>query len=123
MARRSRVLRIVRSWTTLAALMIVIIFAGFILALPGPDLIVHEVAGAILLVLIGTSFGAAWRMRSQEPDPASRLAAALVSLFAVGATGGLLAAGVLPAALSFLPLTGLVVLSLLLADAIRVGRN
>ena len=60
-------------------------------------------------------------MRQTDPRPVPRLVGALAALIATGSLGAGLALGGLPTELSVLPLLGLVVLVLLLADSLRVG--
>lgn len=122
MAPDRRLLRLVRSGSALVALLVAVGFAALIVALPNPSILLHEVAGLILLVLIATALTAAIRLRSDEPRPVGRLAAALVVLVVVGLTGAMLATGAIPPGLAALPLVGLLALGLLLADSVRVPK-
>lgn len=117
----SKLLPVLRLGASLAALAVAAGFAGAILAVRQPSIVLHEIAGLLLLVLVGSALTVSIKLRHSEPRPVSRLAGALGALIAVGFAGALLAIGDLPGALDGLPLVGLVVLSIFLVDSIRVS--
>jgi heme A synthase len=100
---------------------VTVLFAGLALAFPSTGVILHEVAGALLLVLLLAALALAWRDRREEPRPVPRLVGALVTLIVTGSAGALLAVGTLPSAADALPLVGLVILTLILLDSLRSG--
>jgi hypothetical protein len=114
-------MRRVRAWASLAGIAAAVSFGGAILFAPGVGVLVHELAGLVLLVLLGTALVAGVRLRGGDPRPVPRLAGAFIVLLIMGGLGALLAVGDLPASLSILPLGALVVLVILLADAVRVA--
>jgi hypothetical protein len=114
-------MRPIRDGACLASIVTALIFASVILANPKGGVLVHEVAGLLLLVLIATALASAVRVRGTEPRPVPRLVGALLALIVTGSLGAGLAVGAVPTDLSALPLLGLVALVLLLADALRVG--
>jgi hypothetical protein len=109
-------------WTaTGAALVVAAGFGGLIVALPEPPVLLHEVAGLLLLGLVGIADLAAYADRAQEPRPLPRLILATGVLIGMGLVGGALALGLLPASWNALPLAFLLGFGLLLADSLRAG--
>ena len=104
---------------TAAAVAVTVLFAGLVLTFPSTGVLLHEVAGALLLALLLAALALAWRDRREEPRPVPRLLGALITLIVTGSAGALLALGTLPPAADALPLVGLVVLTLILLDSLR----
>jgi heme A synthase len=98
---------------------VTVLFAGLVLTFPSTGVLLHEVAGALLLALLLAALALAWRDRREEPRPVPRLLGALITLIVTGSAGALLALGTLPPAADALPLVGLVVLTLILLDSLR----
>lgn len=81
---------------------------------------VHELAGLILLVLLGLGVWAASRLRPADGRPLWRVSVALAAVMTAAVLGGALGTGLLPLALAGLPLVPLVVVVAAAADGIRV---
>ncbi|HTT25834.1 MAG TPA: hypothetical protein VMH90_02575 [Thermoplasmata archaeon] len=94
-----------------------------ILADVGPGVVVHELAGTVLLLLLVGGLDLAFRLRRADARPLVRVVIALLALVFAGATGAGLALGALGRVLDGLPLLPLAVLLLALLDAIRIARR
>jgi len=113
-----------QAFTALAAVALVAAFgfAGAIVVLASSGFVLHEVAGAVLLVLLAGAIVVAARSRSEDPRPLSRSLVGLVLLLAMGASGAALGLNVAPSWLDALPMVLLAGLIVALAEMVRVGR-
>ncbi len=119
----ARQLRRLSTLTAGAAAVVALSFGTLVLAVTGSDIIVHETAGLLLLLLVPTSLLAASRSRPASRGPVRWRLLALIDLLVLLAFGGLLAAGLLPMDLSVLPLLALGVLVVLLGAALYSDRT
>jgi hypothetical protein len=103
------------------ALTVGIIFVGVILALASPVVLLHELAALILLLLLGVGLVAAYRLRTLDRRPLTRVAVALAALVSAAIIGAELATSSVTGILASLPLVPLAVMLLSIADGIRVA--
>ena len=111
--------RRVRVGATVSALAVAVGFAGAIVLLPSPPLLLHETAGAVLLVLLGVALLGAYRERPAARRSVPRLLGSLGALVLMGGLGAALATGGLSSAYSSAPLLVLVPFCVLLMDSLR----
>jgi hypothetical protein len=102
-----------------AAVGAAVAFVAAILTGVGSGVVVHEIAGVVLLVLVLGCLDAAYRIRRADHRPLGRVVVALLALLLAGATGAGLALGAVGQALAGLPLLPIAILLFALADAIR----
>ncbi|MCI4366234.1 MAG: hypothetical protein L3K08_00615 [Thermoplasmata archaeon] len=115
--RRNLLVLLAVTWGTTLAFVIAIL-ADF-----GPGILLHEIAGIVLLVLVLACLDAAYRLRRADLRPLIRVAVAVLLLIWAGSTGAGLALGAIGPALTGLPLLPIFLLLVVLADAARVTRE
>jgi peptidoglycan/LPS O-acetylase OafA/YrhL len=96
---------------------------GFIVAIvgnPGSGVTLHEVAAAILLVLLVGAFGVAWRLRTTSRGSLYRVTISLIALLVAAAIGSSLATTALIGVWPGLPLLPLAVMLGSVGDGIRL---
>jgi peptidoglycan/LPS O-acetylase OafA/YrhL len=96
---------------------------GFILAILGnlgTGIGLHEIAGALLLLLLLPAAVVSYRLRALDRRPFPRVLVALVALVMAASAGALLASGGLPASWGGAPLLPLALVVGAAADGVRV---
>ena len=99
--------------------------AGFIIAIVanlGSGIILHEVGGAVLLILLLLALWPATRLAPVDRRPRHRVEIALAGLIAAVVTGASLASGALSSVVAGLPLIPLGVMLVSIADGLRLTR-
>jgi hypothetical protein len=105
-----------------ASLVVALGFLAGILGGVGSGVALHEIAGAVLLLLLAPALAVALALRPIDRRPLLRVAVALVALVLAGATGAALATGSIPGEVSGLPIVPLAVVLVGTMDGIRVTR-
>jgi hypothetical protein len=116
----------VRCFLMLLLAVTVVTALGFILVIVanvGSGVGVHEIAGLLLLILLGMALWAAYRVRPLDARPIVRVGVALGGLVSAGILGASLAAGSLSEDLAGLPLLPLAVVVIAAGDGLRITRG
>jgi peptidoglycan/LPS O-acetylase OafA/YrhL len=99
---------------------------GFIIVIFGnlqKGIILHEIAGLVLLILLAGALWAAFKLRRIDARPVVRVCLALASLIVAGVLGAALASGATTGVPAYLPLVPFALLLVSAIDGLRVTRN
>jgi hypothetical protein len=99
---------------------------GFIIVIVGDlenAIVLHEIAGLILLILLAGALWTAIRLRKIDARPVVRVGGALTFLVVAAVLGAALAAGSAPGVPMGLPLLPLTLLLVTTVDGIRIARK